>query len=54
MTTNETSDKSTRSGLAPEKREDIWAILIATGVLTLSIAAPETVHNVFKNLLYLL
>ncbi len=54
MTTNPTSDKSAASGLSPEKREDIWALLIAAGVLLVSIAAPDTVHNVFKNLLYLL
>lgn len=54
MKTNGSSDKSTATGLTPEKREDIWALLIAGGVLVASVAAPEAVHHFFKNLLYLL
>jgi hypothetical protein len=38
--------------LSSAKREDIWALIIAGMVMLLSMAAPETVHNVFKNLLY--
>lgn len=40
-------------GLSSEKREDLWSILLAAAVLLLSMAAPEAVHNFFKNALYL-
>ena len=54
MATNETSDRDVAPGLTPEKREDIWALLIAAGVLGVCIAAPDAVHHFFKNLIYLL
>jgi hypothetical protein len=54
MATNETSDKDAALGLTSEKREDIWALLIAAGVLGVCIAAPDAVHNFFKNLIYVL
>lgn len=53
MTTDKASDKREAPALTPEKREDIWAIIIAMVVLLGSMAAPEAVHNFFKNLLYL-
>jgi hypothetical protein len=35
-----------------EKREDVWAILIAVAVLVLSLAFPEHVYHFFKTGLY--
>jgi hypothetical protein len=40
-------------GLSSEKREDIWAILLAAAVLLVSMAAPEQVYHFFKKALYL-
>ncbi len=42
-----------KKGLSSEKREDIWALLIALVVLILSIIAPESVHHFFKKTLFL-
>ncbi len=39
--------------LSSEKREDIWAILIALVVLLFSMIAPETVHAIFKKYLFI-
>ena len=36
-----------------EKREDIWAIIIAVGVLLLGLAFPEQFHEFFAKTLYL-
>ena len=36
-----------------EKREDIWAIIIAAGVLLVSVAFPDQVHYLFSKALYL-
>jgi hypothetical protein len=36
-----------------EKREDIWAIVIATAVFLLSVAFPAQVHHFFNKVLYL-
>jgi len=36
-----------------EKREDIWAILIAVAILILSFAFPEQIYHFFKKGLYL-
>ncbi len=36
-----------------EKREDIWALIIAMGILILSIAFPEQIYHFFKEGLYL-
>ena len=47
-------DKGGRGkGLSSEKREDLWSILLAAAALLFSMAAPEAVHNFFKNALYL-
>jgi len=35
-----------------EKREDIWALIIAMGVLILSAAFPEQIYHFFKQGLY--
>ncbi len=48
---SESQDKTT--GLSSAKREDIWALIIAGIVMLISIAAPEAVHNFFKNVLYI-
>ena len=36
-----------------EKREDIWALLIAMAILLLSVAFPEQVRHFFNSTLYL-
>jgi len=36
-----------------EKREDIWAIIIAVGILVLSFGFPEQVRHFFTQTLYL-
>lgn len=36
-----------------EKREDIWAIIIAVAVLILCLAFPEQFHDFFAKSLYL-
>ena len=38
--------------LSSEKREDIWAIIIAMLTLILSVAFPEQIYNFFKKVLY--
>jgi len=48
---SEPEDKAT--DLSSAKREDIWALIIAGIVMLLSIAAPEVVYNLFKNVLYI-
>lgn len=41
------------TGLTPEKREDIWALIIAAAVLLICLIAPEEVHDFFKRIIYL-
>ena len=41
-------------GLSSSKREDIWALIIATLVMLVSLAAPEGVYELFKMILYVL
>ncbi len=36
-----------------EKREDIWAIIIAVGILVLSFGFPEQIRHFFTQTLYL-
>ena len=36
-----------------EKREDIWAIIIAMGIFLLSVAFPGQIYRFFNNVLYL-
>jgi hypothetical protein len=40
-------------GLSSEKREDIWALIIASVVMLISFAAPEGVYHFFKEVLFL-
>jgi hypothetical protein len=51
---NGSSTQEPGKGLSSEKREDIWSLIIATLILVISMAAPETVYDVFKNLLFFL
>lgn len=46
-------EKQAESGLTSERREDYWAIILATVVLIVSIAAPEAVHTFFKKILFI-
>ena len=36
-----------------EKREDIWALVIAMAILLLSVAFPEQIRHFFSSTLYL-
>lgn len=36
-----------------ERREDIWAIIIAGAILILSAAIPDQIHHFFTRTLYL-
>ena len=36
-----------------EKREDIWALIIAMAILLLSVAFPEQIRHFFSTTLYL-
>ena len=36
-----------------EKREDVWAIVIASGIFLLSVAFPDQTYYFFSNVLYL-
>ncbi len=36
-----------------EKREDTWALIIAFGILLLSVAFPTQIYHFFRNVLYL-
>jgi len=40
--------------LSSEKREDIWAIILALVVLLLSILAPDLLHDIFKKYLFII
>ncbi len=40
--------------LSSEKREDIWAIILALAVLIFSIIAPDLVHDIFKKYLFVI
>ena len=39
--------------ISSEKREDIWAIIIAVGILVLSFGFPEQIRHFFTQTLYL-
>ena len=47
-----TEEKKT-VGLSSEKREDIWALIIASVIMLISFVAPESVHHFFKEALFL-
>ncbi len=50
---SESESQELPTGLSSAKREDIWALIIAGIVMLVSIAAPETVYNLFKKVLYI-
>jgi len=49
----ESSEDKAKKGLSSSKREDIWALIIAGAIMLVSMAAPEGVHNLFTEFLYL-
>jgi hypothetical protein len=53
MSTTSDPDKTGAGGLSPEKREDIWALIIAGVVLLICMAAPDQIYHFFKKILYL-
>ena len=50
--TSDVQDVSEKA-FSSEKREDIWALLIAMGILLLSVAFPARIHHFFSSMLYL-
>ena len=50
--TSDVQDVSQKA-FSSEKREDIWALIIAMGILLLSVAFPAQVHHFFSSMLYL-
>ncbi len=61
MAKPDASDKQQKSEMdhvaeevfSSEKREDIWAIIIAIGIFLLSVAFPGQVYHFFNKVLYL-
>lgn len=61
MTKPDISDKQHKSEVehvaevvfSSEKREDIWAIVIVTGIFLLSVAFPAQVYHFFNKVLFL-
>ena len=49
----ETGKKDVKQGLSSEKREDLWAIILAVAVMLCCMAAPDFVHDLFKKGLFL-
>ena len=45
--------EAAEEAFSSEKREDIWALLIAMAILLLSVAFPEQVRQFFSSALYL-
>ena len=48
-----TAESVAQSVFSSEKREDIWALLIAAGIFLISVIAPEPVHAFFNSVLML-
>ncbi|GEM_PF-6742547 len=46
--------ENTAGCLSSEKREDIWAIILALLVLLFSVFAPDLVHDIFKKYLFII
>lgn len=45
--------EAAEEAFSSEKREDIWALLIAVAILLLSVAFPEQIRHFFSSTLYL-
>lgn len=45
--------EAAEEAFSSEKREDIWALLIALAILLLSVAFPEQIRHFFSSTLYL-
>jgi hypothetical protein len=44
---------SSEGEMSSEKREDIWAVIVAMATLIVCVAFPEQVHDFFSKALYL-
>ena len=47
------TEKKKTVGLSSAKREDIWALIIASVVMLIAFAAPEGVYRFFTEVLFL-
>ena len=45
--------EAAEEAFSSEKREDVWALLIAAAILVLSVAFPEQIRHFFSSTLYL-
>ena len=45
--------EAAEEAFSSEKREDVWALLIAMAILLLSVAFPEQIRHFFSSTLYL-
>lgn len=52
MNANEKKEAEAEESLSAERREDIWALLLAALVMLIAILAPEAVHAFFKEIIY--
>ena len=53
MDKDPSTEKKKTVGLSSEKREDIWALIIASVVMLIAFAAPEGVYRFFTEILFL-
>ena len=53
MQTGVPDEDEKAEGLSSEKREDIWALLIAGAIMVASLAAPQAIYSFFADTLYL-
>jgi len=53
MESSAAQDGGKTSGLSSAKREDIWALIIASVVMLASLFAPQQTYHVFKEMLFL-
>jgi hypothetical protein len=53
MDKDPTPEKKKTVGLSSAKREDIWALIIASVVMLIAFAAPEGVYRFFTEVLFL-
>jgi hypothetical protein len=53
MVKDSNNEKKKTVGLSSAKREDIWALIIASVVMLIAFVAPEGVYRFFTEVLFL-